>query len=137
MSLLERLQEKLKERPEIAWRHGEGSIDILPASDDGFAIEVAESPGQYRVSFGGGWHEHFDDPDEALECVAFGLSTQCRLVEVRRGDTPCRWTVEQLQNDEWVPISTVGLMLVPFWRRKTVVHLRNRHMVEAPENQGD
>lgn len=34
------------------------------------------------------WHEEFDDEDEALNCSAFGLSSECRLKEFNRNGEP-------------------------------------------------
>lgn len=33
-----------------------------------------------------GWHEAFEQEEEALECVAFGLSAACRLRVDYRGN---------------------------------------------------
>lgn len=72
-----------------------------------------------------GWHEEFDDTEEALNVFALGLSNECRLRECRRGSFAYKWTVEYLENGEWIEQSTTGLLLFPFWMKKSVRYLQN------------
>jgi len=126
MTPIDWLKEKLKKRPEISWSETVNSIRIEPTTDDGFPIELSDEGAQIVVSFADGWHENFTDQDEALECVAFGLSDSCRLRVLRRGGTSYNWTVEYEENGNWWPESTTGLLLFPFWRRKEVAYFQNR-----------
>ena len=68
--------------------------------------------------FFNGWREDFQQPEEALDCFAFGLSDECRLKETRRGSFAYRWTVESKQNGEWVADSETGLFLSRFGNHK-------------------
>ena len=78
----------------------------------------------YTVFFEG-WHEEFDDSEEALNCLAFGLSKDCRLKEHSRGSTPYKWTVEYLDGDNWEESSTTGTFFFPFWKSKKMRYLQN------------
>ena len=82
------------------------------------------------VTFDGGWHEHFEEPEEALECVGFGLSDHCRLKVEMWGNSPQKWRVEYLQDGVWREDSTTSLIFIPFWRRKTVIYRQNNFIAE-------
>ncbi len=66
------------------------------------------------------WHELFADPEHALECFAFGLSSTCRLRVHSRGSFEYKWTVEVKHGEAWVEDSTTGLIFYPFWRREQI-----------------
>jgi hypothetical protein len=94
-------------------------------TNDGFAVSLTEKLSGYTVGFDG-WHEEFDEEDEALEAFAFGLSDQCRLKVVKRGKMECAWIVEGRENDQWQEDSTTGLIFIPFWRKRNVEYRQNR-----------
>jgi hypothetical protein len=124
MDAIEEIKERLRKYPHVRYEVGASSISVLPTSDNGFTVGLYVAQDRYTVSFNG-WHEHFPEPDEALECFAFGLSDECRLKECRRGSFAYRWTVESMQNGEWVTDSETGLFLFPFWMKKRVRYLQN------------
>ncbi len=94
MSVIEKIKEKLKKHPEAKFEEGQDHISILPTSESGFTVTMMEG---LNVFFNG-WHKQFVDEDDALNCFALGLSTDCRLKETRRGDEAYRWTVEYQEN---------------------------------------
>ena len=124
MGAIEKIVQKLRGHPELNWAIDGGSLNVDPVSPDGYRVWIDCSDGKFTVGFDG-WHEHFDDEDEALDCFAFGFSDQCRLKVVRRGDFDCAWTLESQEHDTWIEDSTVGLFMVPFWRKKSVIYKRN------------
>jgi len=124
MDPFEEIKTRLRKYPHVKYDASESSITVLPASDNGFTVEIYGSGVEYMVSFNG-WHENFTDPEEAVQCFAFGLSDQCRLKEYRRGDFAYRWTVESKENGDWQADSVTSLVLFPFWKRKEVVYLQN------------
>ena len=97
---------------------------MFPTSNNGFTVGLAVNQNSYTVSFDG-WHEDFESREEALDCFAFGLSSECRLKEYRRGNFAYKWTVESKENGGWVEEGTTGLLLFPFWMRKEVRYLQN------------
>jgi hypothetical protein len=82
-----------------------------------------------------GWHEALERADEALNCFAMGLSDQARLLVVSRGGFDCSWTLETRRDGAWVPDTTTGLLLFPFWRRRAARHLQNR-LIELTNSIG-
>ena len=134
MNPIEEIKAKLRKYPSAKYESDAYSISVLPASDTGFTVgfEVGLGHSRYTVSFNG-WHEHFGDAGEALECFAFGLSDECRLEEHRRGKFAYRWIVESKQDGKWIPDSETGLLIFPFWIRKEVVYLQNNLITSGDE----
>jgi hypothetical protein len=124
MDAIAQIEEKLRSHPEVRYERTASSINVLPATNEGFTVTLEVSGHQYTVSFNG-WHEHFEKQEEALDCFAFGLSDECRLREIRRGDFAYRWIVESKQNGSWIAESETGLLVFPFWRPKRVRYLQN------------
>ncbi|MFM7444200.1 MAG: hypothetical protein ACKO2N_09870 [Tabrizicola sp.] len=102
----------------ITWT--ETGLSVTCANPEAFPVSIEPQGTAFQVVLGG-WHEHFQSLPEALDCFAIGLSETCRLKVVRRGTMECAWTVQSLTNGEWVDDSTTGLLLIPFWRRKTLI----------------
>lgn len=113
MGPIEIIKDKLKKYPYVKFVETEDSITILPVDEDGFEIALyvgdEKSHEPYKVHFNG-WHEDFDDSSQALECLAFGLSDECRLKEYSRGGNPYRWTIEHSQDGAWHEDSTTSLL---------------------------
>ena len=102
-------------------------ILIEPENEDGFPVEVQElSETEYIVNFGG-WHEHFDNVHEAFSCVSFGLSSKCRLKIHSRSLKEYRWTVQALENGEWVDESTVGLVFFRYFGTPKTEYRQNTY----------
>ena len=131
MKPIAELKEHLKGHPEIRYVETDHSIEIPAIDENGFDIVLLDEDFQYTVSFDGGWHNHFDAPDEAVSYVGFGLSDLCRLKVTMRGDSPQKWTVEYFEQGQWAEDSTVCLVFFPFWRPKTVVYLQNTSLRKA------
>jgi hypothetical protein len=125
MDPIAEIRNRLTKYPQARSESGANSITVLPADDKGFPVSFAVAGSEYVVSFSG-WHEHFTDANEALNCFAFGLSEDCRLKVYKRGNLEHRWTVESRSNGNWVEDSTTGLLFFPFWQRPRVEHLQNR-----------
>lgn len=125
---LQAIEEKLRRYPGLDVERGDGFIRVRPQADDGFMVELREN-GQAITVFMEGWHEDFEHADEALECFALGLSDRVRLRVVSRGKLDCAWTLETLREGAWVPDSTTGLLLIPFWIRRSERYLQN-HLIE-------
>jgi hypothetical protein len=107
---------------------------VHPRDHSGFTVGVRITPPGFTVYFDG-WHEEFTVEDEALNCFAFGLSPQCRLAVVFRGDTETKWVVEAFENGAWTADSETGLLLQPFWRSVRVEYRQNR-LLEAGVPEG-
>ena len=124
MDVIKELKALLGKYPHAKVESGDSSVSVMPTSSDGFTVSLVVNHDSCTVSFNG-WHEDFQDQEEALNCFAFGLSSHCRLKESRRGRVACKWTVESKEDGEWVEESTTGLLLFPFWRKEKIRYLQN------------
>src|SRR5215813_12637481 len=126
MNVIEEIKRRLSKCPDVQFSSDACSITILPVSSEGFSVTVTEtSSSGYTVSFEG-WHEDFEDANEALNVFAFGLSDECRLREYRRGGFAYKWTLESWEDGQWKANSTTALFFFPFWRKLEVLHLQNK-----------
>lgn len=124
MSAIEKIVQKLAAYPVLQWTRDTHLIQVQSLNAGGFSVWFkVQSPG-FTVGYDG-WHEEFDSEEEAINCFTFGLSDQCRLKVVRRGNFDCSWTVESKSGDNWIEDSTVGLFFAPFWRRKEITYRKN------------
>ena len=125
MNVIEDIKVRLKKYPDVHYESDASSITVVPSSPNAFAVTLVVNAAQSYTIFFDGWHEDFEDPEEALEAFAFGLSDECRLKEFRRGRFAYRWTVESWEDGRWEEQSTTGLLLFPFWMKKSVRYLQN------------
>ena len=124
MDAFEMVRRKLQKYPSVRFEQTADSIRIFPPEPNGFAAALYRVENTFTVHFEG-WHEEFTDAEEALDCLAFGLSDDCRLKVESRGGVAYRWTAEYRTDDGWVEESTTGLVFCPFWRRREVRFLQN------------
>ena len=118
------LKEKLARHPELSYSATATSIVVDAPSVDGFKVSFQVFGNEYIVHFDG-WHEHFNSPEKALNCFAFGFSGRARLAITYRGATPVKWVLEHLVNGQWTTESETGLLLVPFWKHARVEYRSN------------
>lgn len=100
------------------------SLSVFCENPNSFEVSICELGDSFQVGFDG-WHEHFDNLQTALDCFTFGLSTQCRLKVTLCGTAECAWTVQSQVGSNWEDDSTTGLLLIPFWRSKSVEFRHN------------
>lgn len=125
MDLIVEIKKRLSKYPDAHYFGDASSITVLPSSPNGFSVSIEANLGNsYTISFEG-WHEEFEDAEEALNVFALGLSDECRLREHRRGSFAYKWTMESFEDGEWTEQSTTGLLLFPFWMKKSVRYLQN------------
>ena len=122
MSLINEIKDKLEKYPSLNYSESENRLTIhTPNKETGFDISLYIDIGEYTaytVAFGN-WHGQFDSEEEAGEFVAFGLSSDCRMRELTRGNSPYKWVIESFQNGKWVMEQETGLLFIPFWKKKT------------------
>lgn len=122
MTLIKEIKDKLQNYPSLSYSESENSITIhTPNKETGFDISLYIDTGEYTaytVVFGN-WHGQFDTGEEAGEFVALGLSSECRMREFSRGNSPYKWVVESLQNGKWEMVQETGLLFFPFWKKKS------------------
>ncbi len=135
MNTIEKIKTKIRQYPDLRYESEVNSISVFPMSEDGFKVSIKVDPDSLTVSFNG-WHEKFQSEEEALNCFSFGLSSDCRLREYRRGTFAYKWTVESNDNGEWVEDSTTGLIVFPFWKRQEARYLQNE-LINTNQNAKD
>ena len=82
----------------------DGQLKITPLGADTFPIEV-DDDGEEATIFAGPWHGHFDDVDEAQNCVMGLLSPYYRLAVLYSGDRLESANIECYQSEGWVGLS--------------------------------
>lgn len=117
MPAIEKIIGKLSGYPNVKYGRVGNRLEIDKPNPEGFPVTFIEEKDGFTVCFGSN-HRHFDEEDEALDYLAFGLSGNCRLREIIRG-SPHKWIVEQRDRDGWAPMNEVGLLFFRFWKRKT------------------
>jgi len=133
MTVIETIESKLKKYPLARYKTSADMITVEAADSNGFSVWLVQKNPGYTVGYDG-WHDEFEDEGEALNAFAFGLSEECRLKVIQRGDTDCAWIVEGKTGDrKWTEDSTTGLLLTPFWRKKSVVYRQNNLIKETEQ----
>lgn len=130
MRVIDKIREKMGKYPDAQFKVEDNCIIFIPNTEDGFEVRLVADPYRYFVSFDG-WHEEFEDEDEAMKCFGFGLSEKCRLKVIQRGRMRYRWLLEFKIDNEWRPETETGLMFFPFWLRKTELYLQNHIIKET------
>ena len=137
MTAIEKIESKLQKYPSARYATADGTITVEPATDGGFAVWLTEKNPGYTVGYDG-WHDEFDDEEDALAAFAFGLSDDCRLQVVKRGDAECAWIVEGRDDDgQWRGDSTTGLLFTPFWRKKSIAYRQNNLITNSESGPRD
>ena len=122
---IQKVLDKLKKYPETEYELTENSITVLPKNEKGFPVTLTVHVGNSFTVAYDFWHEEFENEDEALNCLAFGLSEECRLKLTKRGQQPYKWTVEYYDEGAWREDSTTGLFNLKFWKKSKVIYLQN------------
>lgn len=126
MSGIDQLRHTLREK-KIDFEEFDYGVIVRSGSPTGFDVWMEEDGKNSIVFFGsGGWHEHFDNPKEAVNCFLFGLSDKARLRVIERGGKFSSCSLEYVnEQGHWVSDSTTGSLFTPFWRKKTIKYLQN------------
>ena len=128
MPLIENIKTKLAKYPHVRFQEDKNSLHIFPVDEDGFEIHIEDLSSSYFVSFEG-FHLEFEDIEEAMNFIAFGLSEDCRLQVVSRGNFPYKWAIEYKENGRWVMEEVTALIFFPYWRKKTIAYKQN-HLIK-------
>ena len=137
MTAIAKIENKLKKYSSVRYSVVDDTITVEAADTDGFSVWLTEKKPGYTVGYDG-WHDEFDDEEDALAAFAFGLSDDCRLKVVRRGDSDCAWIVEGKDEDGgWSGDSTTQLLLTPFWRKKSFVYRQNKLITNSEQGGAD
>ena len=129
MTAIPKILEKLYNNPEIKYKLEDNTLSIIPDTESGFLVWLTESTKDLTVGFEG-WHEHFqvNDEEDALDLFALGLSTDCRLKIVSRGNFAYKWVAEMKNEDGWQDLGTTSLIFFPFWKSKKEKYHQNKYL---------
>jgi len=104
----------------------DGSVEIAPADESGFNVCAASADEGITVGYERWhWHEDFESDDEAMNCFMSGVFGESRLAVKKRGNFAHSWTAEVLTDGRWIPFSETAYFFFPFWRKSTILYLRN------------
>jgi hypothetical protein len=135
MNLIQEIENRLSKYSGVRYKATTSSITVFQNAPDGFSVGLEVNPGnKYTISFDG-WHEDFEDQEEALNVFGLGLSDECRLKEYRRGAFRYKWTLESLEDGEWTEQSTTALLLFPFWKKASVRYLQNKVLTQTARTE--
>jgi hypothetical protein len=128
MKPIDNIKQILKDRNIQISSCDDESLTILPNSENGFEVNFYEHGESFTVGFAG-WHDTFENFEDALECFTLGLSNNCRLLVTSRGTVSYHWRVETLSNNVWSRYSILGdIIPIPFWKRKKIRILQNNYI---------
>jgi len=129
MNVIGEIKARLDKHSGVRYQSGRDFVSIPPQDSNGFAVRLDIDRSGFIVSFDG-WHEPFANGEDALDCFAWGLSDACSLEVEFRGGMETKWIVQSLEDGSWVSDSEVGLIVIPFWLRKKIVHRQN-HLIQG------
>lgn len=69
------------------------SLSVICDCEGSFEVSIYRNGDGFQVGYDG-WHEDFEDLEQALDCFTFGLSDQCRLKVKMRGETDTARTLQ-------------------------------------------
>lgn len=119
----------------VRWERVGSGLRVLKADGYGFELAIVGHAAGWTVHFEG-WHEDFDDVEEAIECFAFGLTDACRIARWSRGDRILRWTLEARTDRGWIRGRTSGLLLSPLVEAADVRYFGNAFVRMHPPGGG-
>jgi len=128
---IQEIRKKLAKYPQVSYKDSDNFIEVFPNNSEGFPVSLNVSNNTYTVCYGDGWHEDFESEEEALNCFAFGLSSECRLKVTKKAGIPYKWEVQNLfDGGQWKTDSEVGsifILISPllFWIQREEVYLTN------------
>lgn len=112
---------------DVDWSDGTMEIDA-PA----FTVRMTEESGDLIVWAGEHWHEHFDEPEAAANCVCWLLTPFYRVVEDYRDDVILEAFIERFLNGEWQSMSGDPVYLEMGTQERANRRIIRQHAVLSP-----
>ncbi len=129
MEVKEELKEKLNMNS-IGFLENKNFIKVL-SRENGFDVGLyveKENHESYTVFCGDNYHMHFEEREEAINFLMFGLSSRSRLRVEYCGDKGYKWSIQyKSEDDDWKLYSETGILnfVKPFWKKKSVKYFQN------------
>jgi hypothetical protein len=124
MDIIKQIEDVLKKHPGIPYQIENNTISVDPKSADGFCVWLTCNEAEYIIGYEG-WHQHFTDIQDALEWFWNGLTNKYRLKVKSASGKPYSWTTEILEDGKWLSCGLTSLIMLAFWKKKTVSYLQN------------
>ena len=127
MDVLELAEGMLRQFPELSCRNDGTTVTADAATAEGFSVWLSTKTSDGEISVGfDGWYMPFDDVFAALNCLAFGLTKNCRLKVIKRGANASSYVAEFKDGSGW---SSFGVSThypqFRFWKKKRSEYLTN------------
>lgn len=122
----------LEKHPSLTVSRSAGRVKVQAPPGDGFDVELVDDGAEATI-YAGGWHDHFNDPDEAAATFMWLLTATTRIVLRFRGKHQIGWRLEWFSEGKWVSHG-FGRILVPvgLWLPVTEV-IQQNNLVSPPE----
>jgi hypothetical protein len=125
MDALTEIESRLAEIPQLKYVRTATNLEVPAGNPYGFHVSIVSVSHSYVVYYDG-WHEHFENAEDAISCFRFGLSEACRVRVWQHGAFRHKWQLEYRDSGEWRVDSIVGILWYPFWRPRSTFVLQNQ-----------
>ena len=113
--MIDQIKNTLNEN-KVSYSEKAGWLIVKPESPNGFEVGYAEDE-HFAYVYCSGWHEEFEDAEEAKNCFLNALTDRVRIIVSVRGSYEYKWEYQALENETWKGFGATCLLLVPFWRK--------------------
>lgn len=112
-TLIGKVTDLLNEYPGVRYTSRKNYLHIYPLAENGFPISVAcLANGRTMVMFHY-WFDVFDDKEEVIKMVRFGLSGDCRLRVNKKGSKYLQWTPQYRMTGKWFDMDSRETIYFP------------------------
>ena len=118
------IEAALQKYPRITYRADVHSLEVPAQTRNGFQVSIRQRADRYTLGFEK-WHQEFTNATSAFDFFMFGLSRVCRLQVFSCGGVDYKWQVQRQFERRWITISESGMVLIPFWCKKSDRFLQN------------
>ena len=123
---MENIRRLLKEN-NVKFKESNGWIIVHPKDKEGFEVSYSEDE-MFAYVGCSGWHEEFDDKEEAKNCFMNALTPHVRLQVSLKGQFEYKWKYEARFEETWEDFGITALLFIPFWRKTKIVIKVNKHI---------
>lgn len=123
---LQRLDAFLADHPHLTVVREDGSLTVRGKEAGGFDVHMLDD-GRVATIFAGGWHEHYNDAEQAAATFMWLLTPKTKIVLSFRGRSQIGWKLQWDEDGKWMTGGR-GTILLPFlfWGPKREETFQNR-----------
>ena len=112
-TLIGKIIDFLNECPGLRFTSRENYLHIYPSAGNGFPISVACLAGDRFMVMFHYWFDVFDNEEEVIKMVRFGLSGDCRLRVNKKGNRYLEWTPQYRMRGKWFDMDSMETIYFP------------------------